>query len=102
MQGEFKVQFYCPPMAIKTVGRGLRRTAEEPMIFTAFLPQGELVIKPVTLPETDVHVVHWPLRWMVDACAAEAGDEQSNYVTVRYGYRRGYDAVPRRWRGRTW
>lgn len=80
MTGEVKVEFYCPAMKIFTVGRRLRRTDEEPMRFTAYLPAGNLVIENVTIPPTDVHPVRWPLHWMVDACQADNGDNVGNYV----------------------
>lgn len=83
MTGAATVSIYCPPMKITPVNRKLRRTALEPMTVTIQMPDGtQLVFQNVTIPETDVHAIHWPRHWMVDPCKAENGDDRGNYVIV--------------------
>ena len=51
------------------------------MKFTAHLPAGDLVIEPVTLPETPVNRLG-PLSWLVDKCVGTGKDGKGNQVVI--------------------
>lgn len=72
-----------PPMDVRRISRRLRRTADEPFTVDAAFDDGRtLAFTNGDLAATDVHAVHWPLEWLVDACEGNASDGQNAMVTI--------------------
>lgn len=81
LSGTYQIELYCPAMKIIGISRKLKKTAEEPMIFTMKDSLGNVVltVPDVIIPETMVRKVSvGPLRWRVDACV---GQDANKIVT---------------------
>jgi hypothetical protein len=70
----------CPAM---TIGSGLRRTANGPMVAGLTFDDCNSVVFPaVVVQAAYARSIHWPLKWCVDACAAE-GEHSGYYLQIR-------------------
>jgi len=75
------LSLFCPEMAINAVNRKLKKTANEPMVATFTMPDGSTyVMKPVTIPPTDVDAVTL-MHWRVQACIGEGIDGNNMFTT---------------------